>query len=196
MKADILALVDSLSLTQADSAMVLRYYDEIIDDLSRDEILTNVELIGVNALDSTYEIPATANELLGVFHGDRFLNRSTRQGVETFQGIDWRNRSAAQPFAYVEEHEPKRAFRLFPVPTLASGDFNFAGFGAPFGLDYPARAVVTLVTERRDNIPSWLDLPVAFEILAREFARESDHQDVGFAQVCKEAAGLFFSMVI
>jgi len=171
-----------------------RYYYEIIDELGNREVITTAELVEVDADESTYTIPVQAVMLLGAFYNDRFLNEASIQELESFFGLGWRNKKGA-PVAFTREQESKRDFRLFPAPTEPNNDFSFV-HGLPLGIDYPLNSIVVIATETRDDLPQWLELPIVFEILAREYARESDHQDMAFAAICKGAAQMFFEMVL
>jgi hypothetical protein len=193
-RSDVLQLVQDISLSQADAVMCERYYDEAVDNLGEMEIVTSCELQEITADDATYTIPDTAVKLLGAFYGDRFLSEAFIQELQAYAGINWRDRKGA-PIVYTKEDEDSENYRLFPRPVEASEPFSFIN-GMPLGVDFPNMAVATIVTERRDDLPEWLEMPVVFEILAREFARESDHHDVEFSKVCTMCASMFYRMVL
>ena len=81
-----------------------------------------------------------------------------------------------------------------PAPDKPSKPFVVT-YGEPTGRDYPPYAIMVLHTELRSLVPDWLELPVAFEILAREYRRESDHRDDAFATLCQRFADLLYAMV-
>lgn len=193
-KADIIQLVADISLAQADTIMAERYFDDIVNGLGEREVIVGAHLIPVIADTAVYELPDDTIDLLGVFYGDMFLNEAPIQEVESFAGLSWRSRRGT-PIAYVVEQESSRDFRLFPTPDQPSSDIDFA-FGSPFGHDYPEGVIAALCSEKRDELPEWLELPIAFEILAREYARESDHQNKAFSEVCRITSAVFLTMVM
>jgi hypothetical protein len=94
----------------------------------------------------------------------------------------------------VVEDEAHRTFRLYPTPVTTSKSFIFLN-GQPLGLDFPAYAVVVFHTETRQDLPAWLELPVALEVAAREMERESNHRHLPFAATAHQLASVLFSMV-
>ncbi len=52
-----------------------------------------------------------------------------------------------------------------------------------------------IATETRDGYPEWLNLPLALLVLAREFARESDHRDPAFSTACAQLGKVALAMV-
>lgn len=194
-RADALQLVQDISLSQADPVLASHYYDEVLNSLGELDLITALELVEIDADDPIVDLPSQAVRLIGVFYNDSFLNRASVQEVEAFAGnASWQSLKR-EPKAYVSERESERSFRLFPKPVEPSAAFDFA-FGQPLGHDFPLNAAVVVITERRDDLPGWLELPIVFEILAKEYERESDHQDKAFADICREAASLFFLMVL
>lgn len=191
-RADVLQLIADLSGGQADAVLAERYYDDVVDDLGRRQWLTQASLLTTTANTGTYRLPADGIRLLGVFYGDELLDRVALRTLEAYDP-HWRD-AAGTPIAYTVEDETTNEFRLFPVPTVPSQDFIFL-FGSPFGADFAERAVAVVHTERRDDLPLWLELPVAFDVLAREFARESDHRDPAFAEVARRLAATMYQMV-
>jgi hypothetical protein len=195
-KASIISLVNDLSLGLADPNLIDDYFYDIIHDLGDREVLLDATLTPVDPTSTThpvYPIPETAVKLFGVFYGERYLARATLLEVEAFAGINWRD-IRGEPFAFVVESENERYFRLFPNPQEPTDALVFPT-GVPFGLDYPRNAMAVVASMIRDDIPEWLELPITMEIMGREFARESDHKDNEFAQICKAAAQLFFGMM-
>ena len=68
--------------------------------------------------------------------------------------------------------------------------------GAPFGLDYPVDTLAVLASQRRTDLPDWMDLPLALAVVAREYARSSPHMDKVFAGAARQLAALFLSMAV
>lgn len=192
MKEDVLTLAQDLSLQQGDPATASALYDEAVLALHGRPLLVGMTFLEHDAENSVYDVPDAALELLAVFYDDRQLSSMTRQAIESIQP-DWRDRRGP-PRAFVTETEGDRRFRLWPVPDTASTPESFV-FGEPFGRDYPGYILVVLATEARRDVPAWLELPLALEVLGREFARESNHRDPVFAGACAELAVLLLEAV-
>lgn len=191
-KADVLALVQELCTNQADATAIDKYFDEVISDLGKDGWLCVAEVLAATKGTFEYEPPSTVIKLWNVIYDDRMLYKENLRAVESVN-VNWRDETGT-PRAYVVEDESNHKFRLYPKPDRTSKDF-VPIFGSPLGLDYPTYSVVVIISEMRDTIPQWLIVPVAFDILNREFMRESDHQDTVFGDACKKLSTMFYAMV-
>lgn len=191
-KASVLTFVTDFSTDQVDPVAIDRYYDDIVRDLGMQDFLVQTSLVAVNTTTAIYTPPATTVDLLLVFYDDRVLYKETLLNAEAI-GAGWRD-IIGTPVAYLVEDQTSKDFRLFPKPEINSKPFIFL-FGEPLGRDYSEYAAAVIYTETRVDLPEWLETPVAFEILAREFARESDHKDKPFSDACRAAARLFFDYV-
>ncbi len=192
-KAATLQLTQDLSKGLADATMCDRYYRDIVLELGREDILTQASLIPVNAETGEYTLPTQAVEMIDLFYDDHPLMEAKLREVES-RDPQWRSR-LGPPIVYITQHETIRTFSLYPTPEMNSKDFIFL-FGSPFGRDYPAYALAMIHTENREDIPEWLELPVAFDILSREFARESNHRDTLFSKTCKSMADFLLGLVM
>jgi hypothetical protein len=181
-----------LSTNQADATAIDKYYDEVVADLGRTEWLVTASLVTATAGTNEYTPPATAIDLLHLFYDDRLLYESKLRAIESVN-THWRD-ERGPPKSYIIEDETNKQFRLYPSPVVSSKDFIFM-FGSPLGLDFPEYAICIVHTEQREVLPKWLEMPVAFAILSREFARESDHKDAQFADSCKALAEMLMKMV-
>lgn len=190
-KASVLTFVQDFSTTQVDTVAIDRYYDDIVRDLGAQDFLVQVSLVPVDTTTAIYTPPAPTIDLLQVFYDDRVLYKSALLEVEAIGR--WRD-IIGTPVAYIVEDQTSKDFRLFPKPEVNSKPFVFL-FGEPLGRDYPEYAAAVVHTETRVDLPEWLETPVAFEILAREFARESDHKDKPFSDACRALAKMFFDYV-
>lgn len=192
-KADVLALCQSLSTNQADAIAIEKYYDDVVTDLGRDEWLVAASLVATVAGTNQYTPPSNTVELLHVFYDNRVLYKETHRALE---GINpqWRDERGTVPTSYVIEDETNEQFRVHPTPTVSSKDFSFV-LGEPMGRDFPEYAVCAIHTETRDDLPAFLEMPVALLVLHREFSRESDHKDLKFADTCKVIADMLLRMV-
>lgn len=174
-QADVLTLVDDLSLGQANATEAAVFYAEIIRELGYLELLTSTETVAQEADVNTYELAESTIMDMEYYNSTGFLTKADGKGLGSVFGADWRNRTGS-PVAISMDQEDDTAFRLVPSPNNSD--------------------IITIIrTETRTDVPSWLELPLAFEILSREFMRESDHQDTEMATVCKGAANLLFNLV-
>ena len=190
-RAIILALVQSLSNQQATAAAIDRYYDDVVRDLGQRPWLTEASLVAVTANTSQYTLDTSVIRVLDMYYDDHVVRMSDLREMESINPR-WRDETGT-PISYIVEDETAKVFRLYKNPDRTSKDFSFI-FGSPLGLDYPEYSVAIVHTQTRETLPDWLNLPVAFEILHREFMRESNHKDLEFSKVCKQLAQLFFTI--
>lgn len=191
-QSDVLSLCQELCTNQADATAIIKYYDEIVADLGRGEWLIVAEILSTTADTFEYDPPSNIADLKAVLYDDRWLYKENLRALEAVNP-HWRDERGT-PRAYVLEDESNHKFRLYPKPDRNSKDF-VPIFGSPLGLDFPEYSVVVLMTELRTDLPPWLEMPVAWEILAREFARESDHMDLSFAKIAKQISQKMLEMV-
>lgn len=191
-KADVLSLVTNFSNSQADPTLADDYYDNVMTDLAQQPWLIGGHLIAVGANTGEFTLTATEGKLLGVFYDNWLLDRTTERALEQ-HNPNWRD-AFGTPVAYLTENEPAKTFRIYPIPTLASQPLSFV-FGEPLGRDYPLYTLAAFVTEIRANVPAWMEMAVAWQVLAREYGHESNHRDDDFAMVSQQIADVLFSMV-
>lgn len=174
-KTNITTLVSDLSLSQSNTTEAGVFFDEIIRELGFIEILTGTENISITSGDADYKLAPFTVRALEFNSSNGFLADTDDQGLGSLFGASWRSK-VGTPQAVNMEEEDDDTFRLVPKPNFDD--------------------IITVIrTEYRDEIPDWLDLPVTFEILSREFQRESDHQDIELANLCKQIATLMFNLV-
>jgi hypothetical protein len=175
-KADVLSLVTTLSVSQDNTTESSIFYDEIVREMGFFDILTGTETINVTSGVATYDLAANTIRAIE-FHSAHsgFLTKSDGKGLSSLFGAAWRNK-VGTPLAVTMDQEDDDAFRLVPTPD--------------------ANDTITVIrTEFREDVPVWLELPIAFEILHREFMRESDHQDLEYSGFCKNMSVLLFQLV-
>lgn len=193
-KASVLSLVDNLSANQAEHPAVERFYLEVVQTFAREPWIVAVTVLATQAGTSQYVLPDSLVKILAIFYDDRVLDRLDQVTAESMpHGQYWRD-AIGIPLAYVVEDETAKTFRLYPKPAASSKDFTFL-VGAPLGADYPEYACALIATEVRDDLPDWLDLPLALLVCEREFSRESTHRDDAFAQTCRAIANVLLGMV-
>ena len=191
-RATVLQRVQDLATAQPDAIAIDKFYDHVVADLGRGEWLLTATLVAVTAGTSEYTPPSTVLDIKHVFYDDRVLYKESLRALESVNP-SWRDERGT-PYAYVGVDETNKDFRLYPNPDRASKPV-IPVHGAPFGWDYPAGTVVIIATEFRENLPPWLEMPVAYDILSREFGRESDHKDRKFADLCDKMSKLLMKMV-
>lgn len=174
-QADVLTLVDDLSLGQANATEAAVFYAEIIRELGYLELLTSTETIAQQAHVNTYELASSTIMDIEYYNSTGFLTKADGKGLGSVFGADWRNRTGS-PVAISLDQEDESSFRLIPGPINDD-------------------TITVIRTETRTDVPVWLELPIAFEILSREFLRESDHQDTELATICKLTATVLFNLV-
>jgi hypothetical protein len=193
-KADVLQFIDDVSQGQAEATLVDRYYDEVIEDLCRlsEGFLSNVDLVAVTKGTSIYSYPSNTVDLLGVFWDDAVLRRAAQLELESLDP-HWRDHNG-DPLVFTDEDLSAKSLRLYPAPQRGSKPFSFPT-GLPMGTDYPEYSLAVARTRTVDDLPAWLEWPVAFEVLFREFMRESNHRDPDFAALCRQLALVLLKMV-
>lgn len=191
-KADVLQLVSDLSGGLADPFTSEELYREAVLGIEAQQLLVSLRLFSHDTT-ADYDAPPPAVRILAVFYDDRELSRESADSLQSLQP-DWRDR-IGMPVCYVLDSEGDRRFRFFPRPQESSKDLSFPT-GTPFGADFPGYAGAMLYTEARQDVPPWLELPLALLILAREFAREStEHRDLAFADGCGKLAARLLGWV-
>ncbi len=192
-KALSLTLASTLSLSQLSEDHLAPFYDEAVYALGALPYLLNMSLIAVTQDQSTFTFPDNFLSLLEVWHDDRALDSMTHAELLTLS-TQWQEHKGP-PLAYTEENLSLRQFRLYPIPPLPSDPLLMLHYGGAFGLDYPTGNVVLLATQFIQDLPSWLELPLVLGMLAREYALESPHQDMAFAQGCAHVNQLLMAML-
>lgn len=174
-QADVLTLVSDLSLGQASATEAAVYYAEIIRELGFREVLTGTEQIAVTAGQPFYSLATSTILALEFQNKSGFLAKSDSKGLAALFGSGWRNKTGS-PLAIERTFEDEDTFRVVPAPNHED-------------------TITVIRTETRTDVPVWLELPIAFDILSREFMRESDHQDVEFSGTCVMIAKLLYNLV-
>jgi hypothetical protein len=174
-RTDVLQLVSDFSLGVEDSTEVGVFYDEIVRELAFRDILTSTQPLPVTAGTSEYAVAVDTIATLEVHSNQGVLHRIHNSGLGAIFGSTWRTQ-VGSPVAYTQDNINEDTIQLIPIPDASD--------------------VLTIIrSETRVDVPTWLELPIAFEILAREFLRESDHQDIEFSTTCQLFATLIFSLV-
>ena len=181
-KAEIITLVEDIARVDIDADTVDRYYADVLEEIGKwmDAPLLNVEIVEITSGTASYGYPTDAVAIVALFHTDRHLSRTSLIELEGYSST-WRD-DTGDPWAFTEDEQVKRTYRMYPEPDDTSG----AMFGWNLmGADMPSDAGVVVFSERREeDIPDWIGLYVVFEVLRRDFARPSGYQDKAFAGLC------------
>lgn len=188
----VLELTALLSTGRSDQGLAGYYYEEVVRELARDRQLAEVVLLDLEAETGAYQYPNHLVHLMGVFFDDTQLSPMHEEAARAVDP-QWRH-ARGHPECFLVEKDAVRRIRLYPMPEQDSAPY-LGLYGLPFGLDFPMGTGVMVGGFISENIPEFWALPVALEVLAREFSRESDHKDVAWAAMCRNLAMLCFVMV-
>lgn len=181
-RVDVLDLVTTLSAGLADAVVCDGVYNELVQVIAAtSEQLVASTLLPVAQEQATFQLLDQHVNLLAAFFGGRQLSPTLARQLDAITPT-WRD-VAGSPSSYIEETEADQTFRVYPKPQSPSWGFDFSPTGTPLGQDYPTDAVHVLVTDRREDLPDELELPVACLILEREFARVSNHSNLALARL-------------
>lgn len=192
-RAQVLAFADVLSAGEADQVQLDTYYTEAVRELGHTtDHITNLSLVTGVEDQAVYEAPSQAVRILACFYGQRQLYPETYTGLASAAGPFWRALHG-DPVGYTTVDTSDRSVRLFPVPNRAGE--SYVPLSGLFGAAYPDYNVFLAHTEERADAPDYLDLYLTFTILAREFARDSAHQDYTFSEACSMLASVALAAV-
>ena len=175
-RADVLQLVDDLLLKPEETSDAETFYDDVIRELGFREFLTGTRDQSVEAKDPEYTIGLDTIRVLEAHTRDTGrLNPASGQALRASYGSTWRQRTGS-PCHFTRTDESSNVLRLFPVPDCAG-------------------TLTIIRTEFRNDLPYWLELPVALEIASRLLIRESANQDLAWASQAKRLANVLFELV-
>jgi hypothetical protein len=178
-QANITALTNNLAHSKGDSDTMDASYDDVMDRLARTTSpFVNSETFSPTDGTSEYSYPTTAIKLLKVIHSTTDLPEATGKELEAYDD-DWRTTAEATPAYHGFPERDARKVLLWPTPSTTStngGTFIFA-------------------EKRTTDIPEWLGIPIALEILSEEMAYPSDHQDMQMADLAWQLAKMLKSFI-
>lgn len=190
--ADVAALVSLLSNGQADTTLLPLFYNDVMNQLGPQDWHTNAVPVTFAENTSTVNLPSTLLDLLQLVYDDTVLSELSYRELEALNP-GWRNVKGT-PRAYTTEAETVKTVEVFPVPTQTSPPI-IPVHGQPTGQDYaPGNGIVFMAEYRTAELP-YITLPFALKVLAREYVRESDHQDVAYATLCDNFATMLLEML-
>jgi hypothetical protein len=175
-QADVLTLVSNFGVNDVDADEPTVFYEEIVRELALKGQLIGTETIAAVAGEAVYTMLNENMEILEMhLASSGRIDAASIKALQSLFGADWRDRKGT-PLAYTTDEETDGDFRLIPEPTASD-------------------TITMLRKESRTDIPTWLELPLALEIVSREFQRESDHQDIVFAELSHQLATILFQFV-
>ena len=153
-------------------------------------ILSQIDLIQTQAGASTYAYPSTAIELIDVIFDNKKLYPMTVTELRSVNAHVWRDHKGP-PIGYIEDTSDG-TIRVVPAPQENGDSF----VGKPLDATYPHNNLAVFHVEKRSTSLRWTELYLALLILAREFERESNHQDQALAKFTKQLSDLILSLII
>jgi len=122
-------------------------------------------------------LPAEATDIVCAFWGPRVITKATRREVEAQAGEDWRA-VRGEPLAIVQQGEPSLlTFRLWPTPDT-SGTLRIL---------YAAADEI--------DIPKFMEVPLALDVLRRERMLEQGHRDPEMANLIGRLSEFIYALV-
>jgi len=192
-QAEVETFVDTLcfNLSQDSAEDTLTYFfDDVMDELGKkaSPSFVNQALEQVTAATAEYSFETNMIRPLYIFYNDQMLFEASESDFQAYSQ-SWRADSGT-PFAYTLDNVSAiNKYKLYPNPDTsgaAPGDWT-TGF--------VANNLSIIFSERRvADIEDYYVLPIAFDILQREFSYPSDRTDLAFASVCSEIAALLYRL--
>ena len=189
---DVRNLVVLLSNGQADLSLFPKFFNGAMAQLGGSNWHTTAVPIKFPAGQTTVTLPSTLLNLISVVYDDTVLSELMLRELEALT-TGWRNTSGS-PVAFTTETVTAKTIEVFPAPFETS-PLIIPVHGLPTGEDYVPGNGISIHSEFRTDPRPILTLPIALLVLAREYARESDHQDFAFASACKALGDLLLGML-
>jgi hypothetical protein len=168
------------------------YFSDIVNEVSLDpdSPYVNVRSIGTIAGQAVYSLTSFlsgATQALQIMFSGKVLSRADYSEL-SLDNDSWFSDGLGVPAVWTEENESWLNFRIVPTPLLTGGHIGGTG---------PIREgdLTAIHTETRTDPQPEEELSYVMELLAREFARDSDHTDHTFAQTCRNLGRLFWGLV-
>jgi hypothetical protein len=188
-QADVLNLVTGLSNGQADLTLAAGFYTDAINELADRHFLTTTSLAGYVEGQTELAIPAAVRSLLAVIYNDVQIDEMTLRQLEHVDSR-WRDRQG-KPRGWTRETETAKTLALYPTPDVSAQPYVS---GPVLGTGYPQFSGVLIYSGFRDPVPQQLELIIVFWILAREYSRESNHQNAEWAAFAENMVSLLMEM--
>jgi len=190
--ADVESTVTLLSNGQADLALFPKFFDDVMHVLGGQNWHTTATPITFTEGQPTIALSNSLLNLITVVYDDTVLSELMLRELEALT-TGWRN-TKGSPVGYTIETETAKTIAVYPVPFETSPPI-VPVHGLPTGEDYqPGNGIAIYSEYRHDPLP-YLTIPIALLILAREYVRESDHQDFAFGTACKSLGDAILGML-
>jgi hypothetical protein len=174
-RATTITFCQDVGVVSSNASALGDYYDAQIIELGKLGLLTAAPTQAGTSGNKSYQAPAEAIELYGVFYGGAHVPLAGLRELEAIAG-DWRSQESGPPLVATIEGEGDKHFSFYPTPN--------------------ANAVITLlVSQIQTDAPTWLEGHLALGALAREFSRETAQQDMNFSKAAQFLANLFGKLV-
>lgn len=174
-RATTVTFCQDIGVVSTNASSLGDYYDAQIIELGKLGLLTASPTQAGTAGDKTYEAPAQAIELYGVFYGAAHIPLAGLRELEAI-AADWRTQETGPPQVATIEGEGDKHFSFYPTPNASA-------------------TITLLISQIQTDAPTWLEGHLALGALAREFARETAQQDANFAQAAQFLTNLFGKLV-
>ena len=185
-KASTLSLASQMTLSQIQGSLLATFYDDAINALGALPYLFQSTLVSLSPGQSLVPYPQDAINPLSIWYDTRDLDLLTNDELMAINPR-WPD-DITTPLSYSLDSIPLRTLTLYPRPSWTSDPVPASD---PFGPDFPRNCLTFLGTTFMQDIPEWLELPILFALLAREYQRESPHKDPQFALACQRLAATF-----
>ncbi len=196
-KTDVIALVEDLAgdrsdtSTLTDSTAIDQYYRDAVYEFGLLlDGLTDADFVATTNGTAVYTQPSDAIQVLMLCYGEVQLRPTMRRALEAYAPL-WRTKRGS-PQSFTTTDANIHQWRMVPIPDH---DGSTIGALTPFDAEFPADNLTFISTITADNVPLIDELWLTFDVLAREFSRESDHRDPQFAKVCLQLSILFKTFV-
>ena len=198
--ATISSLVQSIATVAVDATQIDTYQDEVITDLARLAIprvivQTGASFVAAVKGQAVYDLPTGdgARTALMIVYDETQLTLARYDEAMMFSDT-WRAQQA-RPIAYLNDTINRAKFAVVPTPSLDGAAIALTP------LDYITwpDSNLTVIHAKSDTAyagTNYTDthLAVAFEVLARELGRDSDHKDPVASATAKALATVFWQL--
>jgi hypothetical protein len=191
-RADVESVVSLLSNAQYDPTVFDRLYQDVIRTLGPAKWLTTAVPITFTEGSTSVALPNNLLEIVCIIYDDTVLSPLMLRELEALNP-GWRN-VTGNPIAYTLEAETSKTIEVFPTPFTTSPPI-VPVHGLPTGEDYVPGNGISIHSESRVDALPYLTLPLALKVLAREYVRESAHQDFAFGTLCDQLGDLLLKLL-
>lgn len=198
--ATVTALVQTLATVAVDATQIGSYQDQTINDLARLYIpralvQTGASFVAAVKGQAVYDLPTTdgARTALLIIYDETQLSLARYDEAQMFNQA-WRDEQS-RPIAYINDTINRAKFAVVPTPSLDGATIALT----PLTYSVWPDANLTVVYAKADTAYAGTNLTdthlaLAFEVLARELGRDSDHKDPEASATAKAMATVFWQL--